>query len=157
MGLGMFNLSLHSWKGIRVRWGVLLLLLTLMMSCSHWRDRYFEGGVNELTQLEVRERFGKPHIVEDSLLDKQTVWVYRVALPESELDPSGLKGFGAEVAEVGDAFASLVGKGGQGGASRDRIVCLRYELTFDQERILREWVRKFCQLKKPKDPFASDR
>lgn len=142
---------------MRFWWGALLvLLLCIMVSCAHWRDKYFEGGVGELTQFDVRERFGKPHIVEHSLLDKQTLWVYRIAIPESELDPSGLKVFGSGVAEVGEAVASLVGKGGQGGAPRDRIVCLRYELTFDQERILREWVREFCQLKKPKDPFAGD-
>jgi len=127
----------------------------LLMSCSHWRDRYFDAAVDEQTQFEVREKFGKPHIVEHSLLDKNTTWVYRVAIPEGELDPSGLKGLGSGVAEVGEAVASLVGKGDQSGAPRERIVCLRYELLFDEERILRKWTRKFCQLKKVQDPFES--
>ena len=134
---------------------LLLVLGFVLVSCSHWRDRYFDGGVDELTQFEVREKFGKPHIVETSLLEKKTTWVYRVALPESELDPSGMKEFGSGVADLGDALASLVGKGRQGGAIRDRIVCLRYELTFDEERILREWTRQFCQLKKPEGPFGA--
>ncbi len=138
-----------------VNYSLLIVIGFLLLSCTHWRDRYFDGGVDELTQFEVREKFGKPHIVDNSLLDKKTTWVYRVAIPEGELDPSGLKGFGSGVADVGDALATLVGKGEQGGAPRERIVCLRYELTFDEERVLREWTREFCKLKKPKDPFGS--
>ncbi|GJL63110.1 MAG: hypothetical protein NPIRA04_17640 [Nitrospirales bacterium] len=138
-----------------LKYSVVVLAGCLLTSCSHWRDRYFDDAVDEQTQFEVREKFGKPHIVEHSLLDKSTTWVYRVAIPEGELDPSGLKGFGSGVAEVGEAVASLVGKGSQDGAPRERIVCLRYELLFDEERILREWTRKFCQLKKEEDPFGS--
>ena len=138
-----------------LRYSVILVLSVALTSCGHWRDRYFDGGVDELTQLDVREKFGKPHIVETSLLDKKTIWVYRVALPESELDSSGLSNVGAGVAGIGNAVASLVGKGDQAGAPREGIVCLRYELTFDEERLLREWVRKTCQLKKPEHPFGS--
>ena len=54
--------------------------------------RYFESGLDEVTQQQVREKFGKPHVVKKSLLDKTTTWVYRIALEESKLDPSGLKG-----------------------------------------------------------------
>ncbi|GJL56623.1 MAG: hypothetical protein NPIRA02_37550 [Nitrospirales bacterium] len=133
---------------------IILFASSILMSCSHWRDRYFDNAVDDLTQFDIREKFGKPHIIEHSLLDKNTTWVYRVAIPEGELDPSGLKGFGSGVADVGEAVASLVGKGDQGGAPRERIVCLRYELVFDEERILREWTRQFCQLKKSEDPFG---
>ncbi len=136
-----------------VNWSVLFVIACVLMSCSHWRDRYFDGGVDELTQLEVREKFGKPHIVNKSLLDKKTTWVYRVAIPESELDPSGLKGFGAGVAGFGDAVASMVGQGGQPGAPREPIVCLRYELIFGEKRVLRDWTRTVCRLKKPENPF----
>ncbi len=137
-----------------LKYGLILVLGFALMSCGHWRDRYFDGGVDELTQLDVREKLGKPHIVETSLLDKKTMWVYRVAIPESELDSSGLSNVGAGVAGIGNAVASLVGKGEQGGATREGIVCLRYELTFDEERLLREWVRQTCQLKKPENPFG---
>ena len=43
----------------------------------------------------------------------------------------------------------MLGKGEQGGPSREQIVCLRYELTFDDDRVLRHWKREWCQLKKP--------
>ncbi|WP_447969285.1 hypothetical protein [Nitrospira sp. M1] len=138
-----------------LKFGVVVLAGCLLTSCTHWRDRYFDSAVDDLTQFDIREKFGKPHMVEQSLLDKKTTWVYRVAIPEGELDPSGLKGFGSGVADVGEAVASLVGKGDQDGAPRERIVCLRYELLFDEERILREWTRQFCQLKKKEDPFGS--
>ncbi len=136
-------------------WSVLVVICFLLMSCSHWRDRYFDGGVDELTQLEVREKFGKPHMVEKSLLDKKTTWVYRIALPESELDPSGFKELGSGVAGFGDAVASMVGKGGQPGVPREPIVCLRYELMFDDKRVLRDWQRSVCKLKKSDNPFGS--
>ena len=141
-----------TWFG---NWCILILVGFGLASCSHWRDRYFAGGVDEVTQFEVREKFGKPHMVEKSLLEKKTTWVYRVAIPESDLDPSGLKEVGASVADLGSAVASLVGRGSQPGVPQERIVCLRYELQFDEERVLREWERKFCQLKKPEGPFGS--
>ena len=144
------NTTIWQWKC-----GILVLVGLVVTGCSHWRDRYFDGGVDEATQFEVREKFGKPHIVEKSLLEKKTTWVYRVAIPESDLDPSGFKELGAGVAGFGEAVASLVGRGGQPGAPKERIVCLRYELQFDEERILREWERKFCQVKKPEGPFGS--
>ncbi len=131
-----------------VLWSLMCCLAWMVFGCSHWRDRYFSSGVDDVTQLDVREKFGKPHIVEKSLLEKKTTWIYRIALPESELDPSGLKSFGSGVAELGGAVAAIVGKGPEGSASKEKIICLRYELTFDETEVLRDWVREPCKLKK---------
>ena len=73
-----------------VRYRSLLLavgLCCLMVNCAHWRDNYLDSGVGVLTQAEVKEKFGKPHIVNDPLLSDETTWMYRHVLTEGELDP----------------------------------------------------------------------
>ena len=64
-----------------------------MMSCSPWRDTYFDNGIGELTQSDVKGKLGKPHIVDDPLLSQETMWMYRYVLSEGDLDPWGFKSF----------------------------------------------------------------
>ena len=119
-------------------------LCMLLMSCAPWRDSYFDGGVDELTQSEVREKMGKPHRVDDPLLSDETTWMYRFTLSESDLDPWGVETFGKE---AGSVFNGLEG------VLREKVYCYVYALKFDKEAVLRQWNRELCQVPKPLDPF----
>ena len=130
-----------------VRYCFFLLIMglcSLLMSCAPWRDSYFDGGVDELTQSEVREKLGNPHTVDDPLLSDETTWMYRFTLSEGELDPWGLETFGKE---AGNVF------NGQEGALKEKIYCYVYVLSFDKDDVLREWSRDLCQVPTPPNPF----
>lgn len=118
-----------------------------MMSCAPWRDNYFDGGIGVLTQPEVREKLGKPHIVDDPLLSDEIRWMYRQILSEGDLDPWGLTTFGKE---AGSVF------GGPEGVLREKIYCYVYTLTFDNEAVLRQWNRALCQVPTPPNIFEQD-
>ena len=115
-----------------------------MMSCSPWRDNYFDDGIGVLTQPEVKEKLGKPHIVDDPLLSDETIWKYRQVLSESDLDPWGIKSFGKEAGNV---------LSGPEGLLREKVYCYVYALTFDKESVLRQWNRELCQVPTPPNPF----
>ncbi len=116
------------------------------MGCAPWRDSYFDGGVGELTQPEIRKKLGKPHKVDAPLLSDETTWMYRYTLTESDLDPWGIKTFGKEAGNLfGPADASL----------REKVYCYVYALTFDQKGVLRHWERDRCQIPKQPDPFPN--
>lgn len=123
---------------------LIMSLCALLMSCAPWRDRYFDSGIDELTQSEVRAKLGKPHRVDDPLLSDETTWMYRFTLSEGELDPWGLETFGKE---AGSMFS------GPEGALREKIYCYVYVLKFDKEAVLREWNRDLCQVPTPPNPF----
>ncbi len=131
------------------RWCCWLLcaLSFSLVSCSPWRDRFIDGGIGSLTQSEVREKFGKPHQVRDPLLSDETTWIYRFAISESELDPSGIKTFGKQ---AGSLF------GNKPGGPREKVFCYVYVLTFDKEGVLRAGEREECQLPKAPDPFQQE-
>ena len=97
-----------------------------------------------LTQPEVREKFGRPHIVDDPLLSDETTWMYRFTLSESDLDPWGLETFGKEAGSVLSGKEKVL---------QEKIYCYVYALKFDKEDVLREWSRELCQIPKPLDPF----
>ena len=124
---------------------VIFLSCGLILGCAPWRDRYFDGGVGELTQEDIKAKLGKPHQVKDPLLSDETVWKYRFALTESELDPWGIKTLGVS---AGQAI------GGPGGGPRQKVYCYVYVLSFDKDKILRRWERVLCEIPKPPDPFT---
>lgn len=115
-----------------------------MVNCAHWRDNYLDSGVGVLTQTDVKEKLGKPHIVNDPLLSDETTWMYRHVLTSGELDPWGIETFGKEA-------GSLLG--GAEGLSREKIYCYLYALIFDKEAVLRKWDRELCQVPVPPNPF----
>jgi hypothetical protein len=119
-------------------------LSCLMMSCAPWRDTYFDNGIDVLTQPNIKEKLGKPHIVNDPLLSDTTIWMYRYILTESDLDPWGIKTFGKQAGGV---------LSGPEGALREKIYCYVYALTFDKEAVLRKWSRELCQVPAPPNPF----
>ena len=136
-----------NFEGRVVRYWSLLLavgICCLMVNCAHWRDNYLDSGVGVLTQTDVKEKLGKPHIVNDPLLSDETTWMYRHVLTEGELDPWGIETFGEEA-------GSLLG--GQEGLSREKIYCYVYTLTFDEDAVLRHWKRDLCQLPTPPNLF----
>lgn len=115
-----------------------------MVNCAPWRDDYFDSGVGVLTQADVKDKLGKPHIVNDPLLSDETTWSYRQILTEGELDPWGIQTFGKEAGSV---------LGGAEGLSREKIYCYVYTLTFDKDAVLRHWKRDLCQLPTPPNLF----
>ena len=119
-------------------------LCCLMLSCAPWRDNYFDNGIGELTQSDVKAKLGKPHIVNAPLLSDETTWVYRHVLSEGELDPWGIKTFGKEAGSL---------MSGPEGLLREKIYCYVYTLTFDKEGVLRHWKRELCQVPTPPKPF----
>ena len=125
---------------------LVLMLCLALAACSHWRDSYFDDGIGELTQADVKGKLGKPHMVKDPFLSDETTWTYRYAISESELDPSGVKSFGKQAGNL---------MGGAKGGSREKVYCYMYILTFDKEGILRHWEREVCQIPKPPDPFQN--
>lgn len=127
-----------------VRWLIWIVLL-YPVGCVPWQDSFLDGGTGSLTQTQVREKLGKPHLVKEPLLSDETTWTYRYALLESELDPWGIKTFGKE---AGSVF------GDKEGGFREKVYCYSYVLTFDKEGVLRRWVRETCQLPQPPDPFS---
>lgn len=116
----------------------------LMVSCAPWRDTYFDDGIGVLTQPEVKDKLGKPHVVDDPLLSKETTWKYRYILTESDLDPWGITTFGKEAGSV---------LSGPEGVLREKVYCYVYALTFDKESILRKWNREKCQVPSTPNPF----
>jgi hypothetical protein len=119
-------------------------LCWLLMSCAPWRDSYLDSGVGVLTQPDVKEKLGKPHIVDDPLLSDETTWMYRFTLSARDLDPWGVETFGKEAGSVFN---------GPEGALREKVYCYVYALKFDKEAVLRQWNRELCQVPKPLDPF----
>jgi len=124
--------------------GLCGVLTVLVMSCAPWRDSYFDGGIGALTQNDVREKLGKPHMVKDPILSDETTWIYRFALTESDLDPYGIKTFGKQASSL---FKS------QSDGPREKVYCFHYVLIFDKDGVLRQWEREECQLPKAPDPF----
>jgi len=127
----------------------LLILIGMQIGCSHWRDDFFDDGVDEITQEDVRKKLGKPHIVKDPFLSEEITWTYRYGVSESEMNPMGVKTLGQGINVLADTAASLIGKGGGGVKQRERVLCVRYVLTFDGSQILREWTREPCQTRRP--------
>jgi len=121
-------------------WFLLLALLLLLPGCSGrpWRDTYFKKGTGRLTQDEVREKLGPPHTAKTPVLGGESLWTYRFALSDRELDrwsPTFL-------VDASQAASSLVGKGAE--VPKPTLYCYRYLLTFDEAKVLTGWKREEC-------------
>jgi hypothetical protein len=118
--------------------GALLLAGALLACGGPWRDGYFKKGVDRLTQDEVVEMFGPPHTAKTPVLGGDSVWTYRVPLAEKELSPLHF----AALANATTQATSLIGKPGEG--PKEMLYCYRYTLTFNEEKILKQWKREEC-------------
>lgn len=92
------------------------ILFGTAIACSDLEARYFKDRVDNVTAEEVAQRHGPPHKVQP-IDGGSNVWTYF---------------------ERGSGTASYAGtsKGG---------VCRAYQLTFDEQNILREWMQVECQ------------
>jgi hypothetical protein len=119
----------------------IVLTLTLGGCSRPWRDQYFDKGLNKATQAEVEQMLGPPHTAKTTFLDEESVWTYRYAMTEDEIDPWGR--FGRTAANAKDTAASVVGQGKDGG-DHPRLHCMKYTLKFNKEKVLQDWKRHPC-------------
>ncbi len=119
--------------------GMFLLAGTMLACGGPWRDGYFKKGVDRLTQDEVAERFGPPHTAKTPALGGDSVWTYRVPISDKELASVSFSGLGDAVQQA----SALIGKAGPDGP-KAMLYCYRYTLTFNEQKILKQWKREEC-------------
>ena len=119
--------------------GMLLLAGTMLACGGPWRDGYFKKGVDRLTQDEVMEKFGPPHTAKTPVLGGDSVWTYRVPISDKELATVSLFDLGDTVKEV----SALLWKAGEEGR-KHMLYCFRYTLSFNEQKILKQWKREEC-------------
>jgi hypothetical protein len=118
----------------------IFLLAGAMLACGGpWRDSYFKKGVDRLTQDEVTEKFGPPHTAKTPALGGDSVWTYRVSISDRELASVDLSHLGDTVKEA----SALMGKAVEQGP-KAMLYCYRYTLTFNEQKILKQWKRDEC-------------
>jgi hypothetical protein len=119
--------------------GMLLLAGTMLACGGPWRDGYFKKGVDRLTQDEVMEKLGPPHTAKTPVLGGDSVWTYRVPISDKELASVSLSDLSDTVKEA----SALMGKAGEEGLKR-MLYCYRYTLSFNEQKILKQWKREEC-------------
>ncbi len=94
---------------------MLAVVVLLGLGCTPWRATYLRAATNAATQDEIAQKLGPPH---RTLLleDGNTLWQYEYR------------------------GASHTVYFGYGGSTR----CSEYILTFDQQKVLRNWSRQRC-------------
>lgn len=118
----------------------MLLLAGAMVACGGpWRDAYFKKGVDRLTQDEVTEKLGPPHTAKTPVLGGDSVWTYRVPISDKELASVSL----SHITDGVQQAAALIGKAGAEGP-KAMLYCYRYTLTFNEQKILKQWKREEC-------------
>ncbi|HEY6085240.1 MAG TPA: hypothetical protein VIU63_07570 [Nitrospira sp.] len=117
---------------------VLFAAVWIVACGGPWRDGYFKKGVNRLSQDDISEKMGPPHTAKTPALGGDTVWTYRVPLTEKELSPLHFSGLSNATQQA----TSLLGKPGEG--PKERLYCYRYTLTFNEQKILKQWKREEC-------------
>lgn len=128
----------------------LVALLLLASGCNRpWRDGYFDKGLQRVTQAEVQDRLGPPHTNRTLLLGEESVWTYRYAMSEDEMDP--WRGMGKTAAKAGASAAAIVGQGAEV-SKYPTLHCQKYTLKFDKDKVLTEWKREACGLPAPATP-----
>lgn len=124
-------------------WLCLAIMTLSLGACNHWRESYLKGAVEEATQEDVVAKLGEPWRKKESLLKGGSTWIYRYTMTKSEIDPMGFNTLGKGVSQTANSVAAMIGKGDPtlGG---DKPKCYHYLLTFDQSKILTDWVRESC-------------
>jgi hypothetical protein len=105
--------------------GGAVFLVVAVASCASWQTRYLQEATNHATQNEVEERFGSPQDTW-ALATGEALWTYE-------------RGFQAGTESGG---LTLVGPDWTIGRSPG---CTASVLLFDQEKLLRAWMRQPCQ------------
>ena len=111
------NLSTFLFKERGMRYVMVFLLAAIHSSCATpWRVNYLNEANNKATQDDIVVKLGPPDR-KQSLSDGKEIWTYRYT-------GSSVSG------DRGDVYGSSW--------------CREYILTFDQSKILRDWVRQSC-------------
>jgi len=100
-----------------------------LTSCASWQAQYLKAAANHATPVEVENHLGRPHSTWE-LRTGETLWTYQ----------SGLS------SETNTAGVTIVGPGWVIGRRSD---CTEDVLLFDQQNILRAWMRQPCKLDRP--------
>lgn len=119
--------------------GMLLLSGTMLACGGPWRDGYFKKGVDRLTQDEVTEKLGPPHTAKMPVLGGDSVWTYRVPISDKELASVSF----SHLTDTVQQASALIGKASAEGA-KAMLYCYRYTLTFNEQKILKQWKREEC-------------
>ena len=122
---------------------ILLVFFITLHGCSHWRESYLKGAVEEATEEQVEAKLGKPWRTKTSLLNGETTWIYRYSLTSGDLDPMGINTVGRSVSAAANTAASLIGRGDDK-LVKDKPECYHYILTFHESKVLKSWVREPC-------------
>jgi hypothetical protein len=129
-----------NWFPGKVSPALLLIVAGSVLACSGpWRDRYFDKGVDRLTQEEISERMGPPHTAKTPALGGDTIWTFRVPVSDNELDPVNL----SSLTDAAQQAAALMGKATTD-APKPTLYCYRYTLSFNEQKILKQWKREEC-------------
>ena len=119
---------------------LVFLIASGFIACGGpWRDGYFKKGVDHLTQEDISEKMGPPHTAKTPALGGDTIWTYRVPYSDRELDSMDFSG----ITSAANEAASLIGKPSQD-AAKPTLYCYRYTLTFDEQKVLKNWKREEC-------------
>lgn len=117
--------------------------LLMMAACGHWRDSFLDDSIGKATQAQVKEKFGPPHTAKESLLGGESVWSYRFILTDSEKNPYSMDSIIRPAADLGNQAAAMIGKGGQ--TKGEKLHCVRYTMTFNPDKVLKDWKREDCE------------
>ncbi len=131
----------------RVRWSIVLFLTLSLAACSSGRESYLNGALKQATPEDIVEELGEPWKKKTSALRGQSMWIYRYALTQDELDPMGVDKLGRSVFKATEGVTAMMGLGGGGNPLNPgtRPHCYHYILTFDDtSKILQRWMREAC-------------
>jgi hypothetical protein len=115
-----------------LKWGDAAFLLLALASCASWQTQFLREATNHATQKEVEDRLGVPQDTW-TFATGETLWTYEHGLrvgPES-------------------GGVTIVGPGWTIGRSAG---CTAYIALFDQQQVLRAWMRQPCE---PTGPMGS--
>lgn len=105
-------------------WLGLIVAALVLTSCASWQAKYLKEAANQATIDEVEKHLGRPHSTWD-LRTGESLWMYQSGAPSG----------------TNSAGITIVGPGWVIGRRSD---CTEYVLLFDQQKILRAWMRQPC-------------
>ena len=79
----------------------------------------------------------------NSLLNRESTWIYRYTLTKSDLDPMGINSLGKGVTAAANTAASMIGQA-NANLTSDKPQCFHYVLTFNPSKVLKNWAREAC-------------
>jgi hypothetical protein len=114
------------------KWGSAAFLLMTLVSCASWQTQFLREATNHAMQKEVIERLGAPQDTW-TLATGETLWTYEHGF-QTGTESGGITIVGPDL---------TIGRSSS---------CTAYVLLFDQQQVLRAWMRQPC---KPTRPMAS--